>query len=189
VASMSTNERIFRFRLRVAELRESSYFKSDFQPSYTIHIVPIEKQGMSFNEPDPDDLRSFLLTFRQFLMTSEPIYLYRIYNVLEQAISDDDLRVRLRASRSLVKRSEKSIGTRFYMNREEVTPKDNYEAWISSLFHSDSGATIFMKLLPPNQRGMFRFQFLRFLDDVTKQILEVDQIIETAVKADTLRTA
>lgn len=54
---------------------------------------------LSTGQPDEDDLRSFLLTLRQFLMPSEPVFLFRMFNLAHKHLTSEELRTDLAASR------------------------------------------------------------------------------------------
>jgi len=67
--------------------------------------------GLRFTaaEPDEEDLRSFMLDFRQFTMTGEPVHLGRIMNVLERRLTEVDLRDHLSEIRQQWQQAQRGV--------------------------------------------------------------------------------
>ncbi|OQX02664.1 MAG: hypothetical protein BWK80_57430, partial [Desulfobacteraceae bacterium IS3] len=63
----------------------------------------VENESINFKiqEPDEDDLRSFLLTFRHFFSQDEPIFLSKILNLCYQHITDNFIKNELIEIRKL----------------------------------------------------------------------------------------
>jgi hypothetical protein len=51
-------------------------------------------------QPDEEELRSFLLTFRKFVSEREDVHLFPIHNMLEPLLTSEELRKYLREARS-----------------------------------------------------------------------------------------
>src|SRR5579859_7891329 len=51
-------------------------------------------------EPNEDDLRSFLLTFRQFTMQNEPIFVQKIFDLCQLHLKDENLKQELIKARN-----------------------------------------------------------------------------------------
>src|SRR5579859_4709174 len=58
------------------------------------HIRYDKESGLTteLREPDENDLRAYLLTFRQFISEGEPVFIGRIYNLCARCLTDDELK-------------------------------------------------------------------------------------------------
>src|SRR5689334_6969696 len=96
---MMSQRRFERFSHRVEELRQTRFIRSKYSPRFSIQWTQAEGMRYELAEPDEEDLRSLLLTFRQFVPPNEPVFLSCLYNLLYAALSSDQLRGFLLLSR------------------------------------------------------------------------------------------
>ncbi len=134
-------------------------------------------------QPDETELRAFLLTFRQFISKKEPIFIYRIYNLCQKSLVNDKFKEHLIKSRSIWEHAQKSCGINLIFNGQKISPEFAVDLWVNGYyFHSDEKKlkTLRDMLLPG--RMLSRFQFLSFIQDATRQILYLDNIIKISFK-------
>jgi hypothetical protein len=95
-------------RLGQKRLVKTAGLQAEF--SFRFH----HQHGVMFaaREPDPEDLESYLLPFRQLLLQKEPASLGRITNLLAQGLTNDELRLWLNESRQQWKRALHHSGMR-----------------------------------------------------------------------------
>ena len=96
------------YKARVEELRRTRLIRQGFNPGITLRWERMKGLQFESREPDEEDLRSFLLTFRQFVSEQEPVFLNRIYNLCHKHITSDELRNYLVKSREIWKNAQRS---------------------------------------------------------------------------------
>ena len=89
---MTVLDQLGLFRDRAEELKNTRFIKDGYSPNITIKLDRMEGSRFISKEPNEEDLRSFLLTFRQFVSPKEPVFLNRIYNLCQKAITSEMLR-------------------------------------------------------------------------------------------------
>ena len=182
---MNAIEQLKLFNARSEELRNTRLIRNGFNPAISIQWNNM--QGLRFNsrEPDEDDLRSFLITFRQFISVKEPVFLYIIYQLCQLHLISDELKGCLIKSREAWKKAQKNTGIKLTINGLELTPEYVTDLWINGYyFHNNSKKMFELKRLLPQESMLVRNHFLNFLVDATRQILYVSNIITIALKED-----
>lgn len=180
---MNVSEQFLLFRAKAEELRNTRLIRESFNPGITIKWNRMQGLRFKSREPNEENLRSFLLTFRQFILNDEPVFLYRIYNLCQKHLTSDKLKNYLSKSREIWKQSLKSANVTLIYNRRELTPEYITDLWINGFyFHSDMNKLHILNQLFPHERMLVKNQFLNFLLDATRQVLYVDNIIKVALK-------
>lgn len=140
-------------------------------------------------EIDEDDLRSFLLTFRQFISRSEPIYLRSLVASASQRISNPEASASCRelgkVLRDVMNRSVLNVT----IDGQRVEPEYALNLYINGhYFHNDAEARKeFAKR--PMALPLIRNQFLETLIEVTQIIIEARDIIRSALREGFIDTA
>ncbi len=184
-----TLEKLQLFISRANELHDSRLLLNGF--SATLKIKWDHKTGLSheISEPDEEDLRSFLLTFRHFVSNDEPVFLNKIYNFLHLSLTDDVLKDNLVESRKHVKQCQKTAGLQLDYNGEVISPEAILNMWINGhYFHNDEDLKKKLDELVDSTLMIVRYNFLDFLIEVSKEILYVRDVIETAIADGKLAT-
>lgn len=185
---MNVLEQFKLFRARVEQLSRTRLIRNGFNPGITIRWDRMQGLRFESREPDEEDLRSFLLTFRQFVSDNEPVFLTRIYNLCQQYLTSDKLKGRLIKSREYWKQVQKNIGIKLVFNKRELTPEYVTDLWINGYyFHNDENKMSMLRRLLPHERMLVRNQFLNFLLHATQQIFYVRNIITVALKEGLLK--
>ncbi len=185
---MNAIEQLKLFKARSEELRNTRLIRNGFNPAISIQWNNM--QGLRFNsrEPDEDDLRSFLITFRQFISAQEPVFLYSIYKLCQLHLISDELKGCLIKSREAWKKVQRNTGIKLTINGLELTPEYVTDLWINGYyFHNDSKKMFELKRLLPHESMLVRNHFLNFLVEATRQILYVSNIITIALKEGLLK--
>ena len=180
---MDVHAQLELFTARVDELRNTRLIRKGFNPGITISWRRM--QGMRFQSqgPDEEDLRSFLLTFRQFISNDEPVFLNRIYNLCQRCITSEQMKGYLIKSREAWKQAHRSSGIKLIFNKRELTPEFVTDLWINGYyFHNDARKVSMLKRLLPHESMLVRNQFLNYLVDATRHVLYVGNVITVALK-------
>src|SRR3989442_14981429 len=115
--------------------------KRAVQKGLTHHIALQFHQGQGFKvtetAPDTEDFHSFLVVFRKFIMSGEPIFLPAIFNLLHECVTDPSLSERLKEAREAWKTVSRS-GIAFEINGKRLLPEETAVLWIQGrIFHDD----------------------------------------------------
>ncbi len=79
---MTATERLDLFFDRTTELFNTRLARNEgLESSFSMKFNQ-EGSQFSISNPDEDDLRSYLMTYRQFISNNEPIFLDRVHNTL-----------------------------------------------------------------------------------------------------------
>jgi hypothetical protein len=180
---MNVYEQFLLFKARAEELRNTRLIRESFNPGITISWNRMQGLRFKSREPNEESLRSFLLTFRQFILNDEPVFLYKVYNLCQKHLMSDKLKDYLSKSREIWKQEHKSAGIKLVYNEREFTPEYITDLWINGYyFHSDTNKLCILNKLLPHERMLVKNQFLNFLLDATRQVLYVANIIKVALK-------
>lgn len=186
---MNNIEQLKLYRARVEELTDTRLIRNGLNPGITISWDRMSGLQFKSREPDEEDLRSFLLTFRQFVSDKEPVFLNKIYNICQRDIRSDKLKVRLSESRAAWKLAQKRSGLKLIFNGRELTPEYVTDLWINGYyFHNDEAKISKLKSLLPHEKMLVRNQFLNFLVDATRQAFYIGNIITVALKEGLLKS-
>ncbi len=186
---MNTREQLELFKKRADELENSRLIRNGFSANLNIKLD--ENVGLTpkLTEPDEEDLRSFLLTFRHFVSNDEPVFLNKIYNLLHTSLTSVELKGFLIESRKLVKAAQKTAGLQLEYNGEVISPEKILNMWINGhYFHNDEELKKKLDELIDSTVMLVRFNFLDFLIETSKQILNVRDVINETLEKNLLTT-
>lgn len=181
--SFSPREQLELYIERVKELEDTRMLRNGFDTSLSMKWDRIQGIRFESNEPDNDDLRSFLVTFRQFIMHEEPIYLDKIYNICHQYITSNILKGYLTESREIWKKQLSHGRLGLVINEKYISPEYVTNLWINGYyFHNDPIKLRKLKSLLPDENLLIKHAFLSHLSQATHQVLYVCFIIEVAMR-------
>jgi len=72
---------------RVEQLRTTRAVRGGLNSEMSINYHRMHGMQFRLTEPDEEDIRSFLLTFRQFVSEKEPVFVPSTYNICHKHIS------------------------------------------------------------------------------------------------------
>ena len=179
---MNVVEQFTLFGERVKELCNTRLAKQGLEVEMKISFNHETGTTINSKEPDEDDLRSFLLAFRQFVSEREPVFLPRVYNLGERSVENAELKGYLRLSKEKWKQAHHDAGFRLLFNERELTPEYVADLYINGhYFHNDEGKRAEIQRSDPLELLFIRTQFLKYLVDATRQVLAVDWVIQKAL--------
>jgi hypothetical protein len=139
----------------------------------------------TMEEPDAEDFRSYLLTFRQFISEGEPLYLHKIYNLCHQHITDDKCREYLAEARKEWQQicNTSDTGLTLTLNSVVLLPADVADLWINGhYFHNDPEKMRTLKGLESYLYYSSRTIFLDYVIETSKVIFHAGQNIHVALE-------
>ena len=171
------------FAHKVEELRSTRLIRFGFSAGFSVSYERMRGVNFSSREPEEEDLRSFLLTFRQFMADREPVFLHTIYNICYQRLTDERFKRLLAEARQIWKDYLKQGGFKLVWNERKVAPEKIFDLWINGVyFHNDAEKRVFLTRIAPHEQSLLRNVFLDFLIEGTRQVLYVGNIVRIALR-------
>jgi hypothetical protein len=150
---------------------------SGFESSLTIKFDQ-QRLGMQVGQPDEDDLKAFLVTFRSFVSNDEPVHVNGVYNVLWREMQGDRAREELAKARSMWKAACQSGALALNVDGKQVKPEDILDFWVNGIyFHSDKRKRAALETLGPLGVPLARYKFLDHLVIGTRYVFYLRQVI------------
>jgi hypothetical protein len=183
---MDDKRRLIRFVQGVHELRmvqEWTGYK------YSLNVDSVKGVSVQMEMPDEEDLRSFLVTFRQFISEKEPGFLNRIYgNCFKRLDPNNQLRERLIKGRQEWQRALKNNGIGPQFNEQSYSPEDVAKLWINGhYFHSDDEKCATLAAMFNSGLGFVKAHFMEFIIEATPVVIHAGNIVEDALKHNRFR--
>lgn len=166
------------FLYRAEELRRARLFSGRFTLHYSINYDRLRGAAVSLSQPDEEDLRSCLLTLRQFLMDDEPIHLGRFHNQLELHLTGGPAREALRAAHEAWRHAARYGPIEWLINERRVEPECVARLYINGYyFHNDPDESQLLGSLQGHDWHLTRWHFMNFVADTTAYVLTVANIV------------
>lgn len=179
----SPRETLELFVARAEELQHSRLLANDFSPSFSMNWDRVSGLRFHSNEPDEEDLRSYLITFRKFIAQREPLYLFKIYNICLQYLLSDKMRDNLLEARAAWTKQLRDGGFRLNFNDRNISPEYITDLWINGYyFHDEPEKYRKLKSLLPHENMLVRHVFLDHLLEATRQIAYLTFVIKVAMR-------
>ncbi len=171
------------FLTRARQLEQTRLIRSKPNSSWKMHFSEDGTMTITTEEPDEEDLRSYLMILRQFVLQKEPIHLGRIHNLLDRRITDDELRGYVTKARDGLKEAARGHGIHFQLNDETISPERVADLWINGeYFHNDPEKKQELDRLLPHPVLMMKHQFVTFVLDLQRVISYTGMIVNHARK-------
>jgi hypothetical protein len=195
VEEFTIMERFELYRERCNQLRESRFLRStlvNLHLSIQWQLVPGTQDtyegSLTRHGYDEEYLRSFVTLFRRFASKKEPLYLFRIYSLCHLHLTNDQYKTYLVKSRKIVLHVCEQSSFALKINEREMDPDLVSDLWINGYhLHDDGDKYRFLKMLSPLDREILNLAFFEYLQDMTKQILYVDNIIAASLAEGTIQ--
>lgn len=179
----SPRETLELFVARAEELQHSRLLVNGFSPSLSMNWDRVSGLRFENNDPEEEDLRSYLITFRKFIAPGEPLYLFKIYNICLQYLLGDKLRDNLVEARLAWKKQLRNGGFRLIFNDRDINPEYIANLWINGFyFHDEPEKYRKLKSLLPHESMLVRHVFLDHVLEATRQIAYLTFVIKVALR-------
>ena len=180
-SALNRIERLDLFVERAHELSEKKLLETWEGSSLTVRYDQAAGLRMETAEPDKEQLEAFLLTFRHFILKSEPAFLQSVYNAARLCLTDNELRGHLDDSRELWKQALLRGGLKLTFDEHEWTPEYATDLWINGFyFHSDEAKRRTLQRLIPEAHLLTRYAFLDLLVEGIRHVFYVAGVIRYA---------
>src|SRR5450432_4039795 len=138
---MKASQRFALFLKRQEELRGTRLGKGDFHVSLRFSASVDLPPQLTETFPDEDDLRSYLLVFRHFILEKEPVFLGRILNLCQKHLASEIHREAARNARAGFKKALTTSGMSLSYNSLTLSPEATLDLFLNGLyFHSDESS-------------------------------------------------
>lgn len=186
--SVTDRRQLEMFVERVQELADTRMMRERQLHKYNPRINWDIETGVSVEaeEPDEDDLRSFLLTFRHFVMNDEPTYLYKVLNTANKCLKleNHDRRDFLSKAREEWQKAEVGLEA-FIVDQQHLKAEYVLDLYINGkYFHNDPDYADRLRELEKSPIRLDKMRFLLSLQDFTHIINQVGNFVAYAAKHD-----
>jgi len=135
--------------------------------------------------PDEEDLRSYLVVFRHFLLDREPVFLYRVFTLCEMDLTSDPHKVKARSARAGLKTATAGSGFALIYQEKDLTPEDSLGLLLNGVyFHSDPKHREYLASVPSFLWPMVKFSFLTAVVGVAEVIRYTARVLRDALAKD-----
>lgn len=179
---MNEDEALDLYVRRVEELLSTRLVTSGgLRTSLNMRASINQPMQLSAHEPDEEALRSFLLTFRQFVSDKEPVFVRRIHNVLWQRLTGDEVRGHLQKARDRYGQSLRTGSLKFVADAHHFAPEEALDLWINGrYFHNDERKAATLDRLDPTSAVFVRQVFLEVLVEATRYVRFLADVVVIA---------
>jgi hypothetical protein len=132
-------EKLELFLKLMKEMRDTSLAKKGFSVKHSYRWNKSDGiLHVDLEQPDEDDLRSFLLTLRKILSKNEDAYIQTIHRIFYKRVKRDDMRQDLGAMNSEWRTQLANGGMNINLNGRKLPPEYVVEVWLNGkYFHDD----------------------------------------------------
>lgn len=154
------------------------------------HQITYDQAGIAtvLDQPDEDAVRSFLLTFRQFVSENEPLFLGRVYGICYRHLEDDVLKDRINQTRKTWASVQQGRKVSMDIYGVELSGVKIFDVWANGwYFHSDADYRRLLERLPPMAREVLRAHFINFIIEVMPLVHDLCRVILNGFEEDPAR--
>jgi hypothetical protein len=153
----------------------------DLRSSLTLSSEVSQPLRVTHHEPNEEHLRSYLLDFRKFVSESEPIFIYKVFNIAHQHITGEEIAASLINARRSWRDSMSSGDISFVENDSSLEPEHLIDLWINGYyFHEDPAKRAKLEWL--SQVPMSRWLFINVLVRSTQILIFTAHAIKIALR-------
>ena len=174
----------------VVELRERPFLIHGIN-DFRFQVVTDKKSGQityHSTETDEEHFRSFLLTFRKFILNNEPSNIDWVLNVIRRFAKDEEneLCEVIDELKAVWKYTYRKGLIQMQTFGQDITPEYALDLWINGhYFHSDNPEKCKrLKELSAKELSCIRIQLLYSLPLITNLILRIGALVSKALNED-----
>ncbi len=181
----AAQDRLELFAARTQELGNLRLVRIGAPSDLTIRWDAVSQRlTYSTVEPDEEDLRSFLLSFRQFVTKGEPIFVDVIFNDCRRFLRSHELQEQIRKAHEEWKNAFHKMGAfHLVIDDREITGEYVLDLWINGYyFHNDWEKAARLRALMTDWIPLIRPQFLTVVSVLTQIILYLGSVVNYSLR-------
>jgi hypothetical protein len=136
-------------------------------------------------KPDEEQITFFLNKYRFFYSKKEPTHFYKICNILEKNVRNEEQKESIRSIRKIYKKILEG-GTGFVFSDElkaKQSPEENIDLWFNAFyFHSDKDKREQLEKLKKEYGYIQKFVLIREIWGLVLLIKQLDEIVKEVIK-------
>lgn len=148
--------------------------------------APLEVQvppavPLSAQWPDREQLRSYLIQFRQFLNANDPTHVGALLRQVPRYLDDGVLRDRVQQAHAKWQEAQGPGWPRFELDGQVLTGADVARLYLNGgMFHSDPELTLRWNALSPQYRDLYQYKFMFFVNEVRTAVVALRDVLREA---------
>jgi len=183
--SFNTKQRLELFIKRTEELLNLRYVNNGMGSKINLKWNAEDmKMTNEIEEPDKEELRSFLLLFRQFISNDEPIFINRIFNDCEKCLIDDSIKKEVRELRNIWEKIFRKLSPLvIVIDGKRLTSEYVLDLWINGdYFHNDPQKMILKEILSRNSFSLDKALVFSSLPGLVEVILSMGRGLDKCLQ-------
>ncbi|MCL4339157.1 hypothetical protein M1271_05705 [Patescibacteria group bacterium] len=169
------------FLTKIEELLSCSLLKSKHQISFKLNITG--NTGLATTTtPDEEQLRSFLLVFRNFYSPREKINFPKISEILERYITNTQIKDNIRKTREVYQNTLDRSPMSLIENEIAVPPKEILRRWMYGFYHHTDEEKRQKIEAWGFAVGLTKTQFISTLFDLTRCIVWLGNVAKQYIE-------
>jgi len=138
--------------------------------------VPLSAQW-----PNREQLRSYLIQFRQFLNENDPTHVGALLRQAPRYLDDAGLRDRVQEAHAMWQEAQGPGWPRFELDGKVLTGADVAKLYLyGGMFHSDPELTARWNALSPEYRDVYQYKFMFFVNEVRAAVVALRDVLRDA---------
>jgi len=178
---MDREKQLETFVKRVDQLRRLPLVAKGQGVGWSLNVDRAKGMSVQVNLLDENDLRSFLVTFRQFIAPGEAIQLNKVYKTcIHKLKANNELKERLFEARALWRDALRGTGS-IEFKEQMYSGEEAARLWMNGFyFHSDLEKYEYLEELLSHNWPYIQLHFGNFVVDATKAIIYTGHVVEYA---------
>jgi hypothetical protein len=178
---LTPSARFAAFVRRADDLVATRLAKAGFHVGLTLTGSALQPATMTPRFPDEEELRSYLTVFRPFILEGDPVFLGRVFNVAERALTSDLHRNALRSARKAYKVAIATTGIGLHHNSRDLSPEETLDLFLNGhYFHTDEEKARLLAGIPTFAMPLVKLNFLNSVIGVSEVILYTSGALKDA---------
>jgi hypothetical protein len=152
-----------------------------FHVGLSFSFEAAKKLEMTFRHPDEEDLRSYLMTFRQFIMENEPVFVNRVHRAAKREIRSDQLQEALAKAMAEYRAARTQGSVQMTVDGVSPEPWVILDLWLNGhYFHSDKRKAEELERLVAVQGPLSKHVALDLVVETSRYLIALANVIVQA---------
>lgn len=178
----TVHESLKTFLKKVQQLKERELMHHTLNASWKLSISPETKElKIDCEIPNEDLLHSLCVDIRYFFLKKECGYIFRIYNLCQIYLTNEQHKKYLIQSKNILNSKMKCFGMNLTINEINCSPEFAFNTFINATFHHDRKSVNFLDNLNELQKRIFRIEVNGFIIAAINEILYLEKIVKHAL--------